>query len=227
MHLKDPIGKNVKIFNVPYQIIGVVKDYHFESLHEVVKPAFILMGGGTNPWYKMIVRIKADDQKATLAKIENLYTAYNPGFPFSYTFLDEAYQKQYETEVRASRLSEYFSCLAIIISCLGLFGLVAFTAQKRQKEIGIRKVVGATVNNITLMLTSDFLKLIFIAVLIAFPLAWWIMHQWLQSFAYRVDIGPAVFLIACAVVMLITVLTVSFQAIKAALANPVKSLRSE
>jgi len=227
MHLKDPIGKNVKIFNVPYQIIGIVKDYHFESLHEVVKPAFILMAGGVNPWYKMIVRIKADNQKATLAKIETLYTAYNPGFPFSYTFLDEAYQKQYETEVRASRLSEYFSCLAIIISCLGLFGLVAFTAQKRQKEIGIRKVVGATVNNITLMLTSDFLKLIFIAVLIAFPLAWWIMHQWLQSFAYRVDIGPAVFLIACAVVMLITVSTVSFQAIKAALANPVKSLRSE
>jgi len=174
-----------------------------------------------------MIRIKRDHQKETIAQIQRLYETYNPGFPFTYSFLDEAYQKQYETEARVSLLSEYFSVLAILISCLGLFGLVAFTAQKRQKEIGIRKVVGASVNGIAFMLTRDFLKLVGIAVFIAFPLSWYLMNQWLNSFAYRISLGPVVFLIAIASVILITVLTVSFQAIKAALVNPVKSLRSE
>lgn len=226
MSLKNPVGKNVKIFGGSFQIIGVVKDFHFESLHETVKPAFILLGQG-NAGNKMMIRIKGDHQKETIAQIQQLYESYNPGLPFTYSFLDEAYQKQYETEVRVSTLSEYFSVLAILISCLGLFGLVAFTAQKRQKEIGIRKVVGASVNGIAVMLTKDFLKLVFIAVLIAFPLSWWMMHQWLQGFAYHTTIGPVVFLMAGATVIIITLLTVSFQAVKAALANPVKSLRSE
>jgi putative ABC transport system permease protein len=227
MHLKDPVGKTIKGGNNLIKIIGVVKDFHFESLHEAVKPAFIALAGGTSPWYKMMIRIKGDHQKETIAQIQKLYEAYNPGFPFNYSFLDEAYQKQYETEVRVSMLSEYFSVLAIIISCLGLFGLVAFTAQKRQKEIGIRKVVGASVNSITFMLTKDFLRLVFIAVLIAFPLSWYLMNQWLHGFAYRINIGPVVFVIAITSVILITILTVSFQAIKAALVNPVRSLRSE
>jgi len=227
MNLKDPVGKNVKISGGNFQIIGVVKDFHFESLHETVVPAFILLAGGTNPAYKIMVRIKNDHQKETIAQIQRLYESYNPGLPFTYSFLDEAYQKQYETEVRVSMLSEYFSVLAILISCLGLFGLVAFTAQKRQKEIGIRKVVGASVNSITFMLTKDFLQLVFIAVLIASPLAYYLMSQWLNGFAYRINIGPVVFLIAISSVILITILTVSFQAIKAALVNPVKSLRSE
>ena len=227
MNLKDPVGKNIKMFGGNFQIIGVVKDFHFESLHEPVVPAFIILAGGTNPAYKIMVRIKNDHQKETIAQIQHLYESYNPGFPFTYSFLDEAYQKQYETETRVSTLSEYFSVLAILISCLGLFGLVAFTAQKRQKEIGIRKVIGASVNSITFMLTKDFLGLVFIAVLIAFPLSWYLMDRWLSSFAYRINISPLVFLIAIASVILITILTVSFQAIKAALANPVKSLRSE
>ncbi|WP_428331283.1 ABC transporter permease [Mucilaginibacter sp.] len=227
MHLKNPVGKNIKIFNNSYQIIGIVNDFHFESLHEAVKPSFIQLAQGISPWYKIMIRIKGDKQQETLAQIQHLYEAYNPGFPFSYNFLDAAYQKQYETEVRVSLLSEYFSVLAILISCLGLFGLVAFTAQKRQKEIGIRKVIGASVNNITIMLTHDFLKLVAIAVLIAFPLSWWLMSKWLNGFAYRINIGPGVFLIACASVIVITLLTVSFQAIKAALVTPVKSLRSE
>jgi len=227
MHLKYPVGKFIKGGNNNIQIIGVVKDFHFESLHEAVKPAFIALNQGINPWNKVMVRIKGTNQKETIAQIQKLYESFNPGFPFTYSFLDEAYQKQYETETRVSTLSEYFSVLAILISCLGLFGLVAFTAQKRQKEIGIRKVVGASVNSITFMLTKDFLKLVFIAVLIAFPLSWYLLSQWLNSFAYRISIGPAVFLIAIVSVILITVFTVSFQAIKAALANPVKSLRSE
>ena len=227
MNLKDPVGKNIKMFGGNFQIIGIVKDFHFESLHEPVVPAFILLAGGTNPAFKIMVRIKNDHQKETIAQIQHLYESYNPGFPFTYSFLDEAYQKQYETETRVSTLSEYFSMLAILISCLGLFGLVAFTAQKRQKEIGIRKVIGASVNSITFMLTKDFLGLVFIAVLIAFPLSWYLMDRWLSGFAYRINISPLVFLIAIASVILITILTVSFQAIKAALANPVKSLRSE
>lgn len=227
MGLKDPVGKNITVMGQKVQVIGVVKDFHFESLHEAVKPAFLLLAQGASPWYKMIVRIKPADQKETIAQIQRLYESFNAGFPFTYDFLDEAYQKQYETEARISTLSEYFSVLAIIISCLGLFGLVAFTAQKRQKEIGIRKVIGASVNGLALMLTKDFLKLVAIAVLIAFPLSWYMMTQWLDSFAYRITIGPLVFVIACATVVVITLLTVGFQAIKAALANPVKSLRSE
>jgi len=227
MHLADPIGKTIKYGTANYQIIGVVKDFHFESLHEVVKPSFIALAGGTSPYYKMMVRIKADNQQQTITQIKQLYESFNPGFPFAYNFLDQAYQKQYETEVRVSLLSEYFSILAILISCLGLFGLVAFTAQKRQKEIGIRKVVGATVNGITFMLTKDFLKLVGIAMLIALPISWYMMNLWLNGFAYRISIGPMDFIISSLVVIFITILTVSFQAIKAALVNPVKSLRSE
>jgi len=226
MRLKNPVGATIKAYGGDYQVIGVVKDFHFESLHELVKPSFIMLNTGS-PYNKMMIRIKPDHQSETIAQIQHVYESFNPGFPFTYSFLDEAYQKQYETEVRVSLLSEYFSVLAIIISCLGLFGLVAFTAQKRQKEIGIRKVIGASVNSITVMLTKDFLQLVLIAVLIASPIAWYLMSQWLGGFAYRVDIGPVVFIIAIASVTLITILTVSFQAIKAALANPVKSLRSE
>ncbi len=227
MGLKDPIGKNINVMGQKVQVIGIVKDFHFESLHEAVKPAFILLAQGASPWYKIIVRIKPGDQKETIGQVQRLYETFNAGFPFMYDFLDAAYQKQYETEARISTLSEYFSVLAIIISCLGLFGLVAFTAQKRQKEIGIRKVIGASVNGLALMLTKDFLKLVVIALVIAFPLSWYMMNQWLSGFAYRITIGPLVFLIACGVVILITILTVGFQALKAALANPVKSLRSE
>jgi putative ABC transport system permease protein len=227
MQLKDPIGKMIKIFGGNSEVIGVVKDFHFESLHEPVRPCFIQLNGGGSPYNKFLIRINGAQQKETIARIQSLYESYNPGFPFTYNYLDAAYQKQYETETRISTLSIYFSALAIVISCLGLFGLVAFTAQKRQKEIGIRKVIGASVNTIAIMLTKDFLALVGISVLIAFPVAWYLMSRWLNGFVYRISIGPDVFLIACVTVIMITILTVSFQAIKAALANPVKSLRSE
>jgi ABC-type antimicrobial peptide transport system permease subunit len=217
----------IKIFGGNSEVIGVVKDFHFESLHEPVRPCFIQLNGGGSPYNKFLIRINGAQQKETIARIQSLYESYNPGFPFTYNYLDAAYQKQYETETRISTLSIYFSALAIVISCLGLFGLVAFTAQKRQKEIGIRKVIGASVNTIAIMLTKDFLALVGISVLIAFPVAWYLMSRWLNGFVYRISIGPDVFLIACVTVIMITILTVSFQAIKAALANPVKSLRSE
>ena len=222
MHLKNPVGKNVRLFGDNKQIIGVVKDFHFESLHEPVKPSYMMLTGQNNTWLKIMARIKAGQEKETISRIQKFYESYNPGFPFNFNFLDEAYQNQYITETRVASLSRYFAGLAILISCLGLFGLATFTAQRRQKEIGIRKVIGASVKGITAMLSADFLKLVLIAVLIAFPLAWWFMNQWLQSFAYRIHIGADVFLSAGGSVILITILSISFQAIKAAIANPVK-----
>jgi putative ABC transport system permease protein len=229
MHLKNPVGKIVTVFGDKRQIIGIVKDFHFESLHESVKPAYFTLqqNPGKNPWFKMMVRIKADHQRQTIAAIQNLYEKNNPGFPFTFNFLSEAYQKQYDTETRIATLSRYFAGLAIIISCLGLFGLAAFTAQKRRKEIGVRKVIGASVRDITGMLSKDFLKLVVIALCIAFPVSWWLMNNWLQGFAYRIHISAGVFLLAGISIILITLFTISYQSIKAAIANPVKSLRTE
>lgn len=228
MHLKDPVGKNITVFGNKRQIIGIIKDFHFESLHEQVKPAyFFLEPPAKTPWYKIMVRIKPDHQQQTIAAIQNLYEKNNPGFPFTFNFLSEAYQKQYDTETRVAKLSRYFAGLAIIISCLGLFGLAAFTAQKRRKEIGVRKVIGASVTDITSMLSKDFLKLVIIALCIAFPASWWLMNNWLEEFAYRIHISAGVFLLAGISIILITVITISYQSIKAAVANPVKSLRTE
>ena len=224
MHLKSPVGKTIQLYGKNVQVIGVVKDFHFESMHAAIKPSFLMLV----PQRRTIVAsIKSNNQQATINAIQRLYESFNPGFPFTFNFLDEAYQQQYESEIRVSALSKYFAGLAIIISCLGLFGLAAFTAQKRRKEIGVRKVLGASAAGITAMLSKDFLKLVGISLLIAFPVAWWLMHNWLQSFAYRISITPSIFLITALIVVVISVCTISYQSIKAAIANPVKSLRSE
>ena len=224
MNLKNPLLQTLELYEHPVHVIGVVKDFHFESMHEAVKPAYILLQphGG-----KIIARVNAAGQRQTLAAIQQLYEKENPGFGFSASFVDEAYQRQYISELKVSILSKYFAALAIIISCLGLFGLAAFTAQKRRKEIGIRKVIGASVGSITAMLSKDFLKLVALSLLIAFPLSWWLMEQWLQSFAYRIAVTPFVFVLAGICVVLITIITIGFQSIRAALANPVTSLRAE
>ena len=223
MGLKDPVGKTIRKFGKNMQIIGVVKDFHFESLHEPIKPCYMFLLPGNI----IVVSVQANNQRQTIAAIERLYEKYNVGFPFTFNFLDEAYQKQYDSETRVSALSKYFAGLAIVISCLGLFGLAAFTAQKRRKEIGVRKVIGASVVDITTMLSKDFLRLIFISLAIAIPVSLWLMSSWLQSFAYRISITPYVFIIAGTSVILITLFTISFQSIKAAMANPVQSLRTE
>jgi putative ABC transport system permease protein len=227
MHLVNPVGKTIRAYDVPFEIIGVVKDFHYESLHEAVKPSFFLLMGDGSTWGKVMVRIRPGNQAATIDMIQQAYTAYNPGFPFTYHFLDEDYQRQYDTEVRVATLAKYFSGLAILISCLGLFGLAAFTAQRRQKEIGIRKVVGASVGGIAVMLSAEFLRLVVVAIFIAFPLAWWAMSEWLQGFAYRISIGGLVFVEAAVGVTVITVLTIGYQAVRAALANPVRTLRAD
>ena len=224
MGLKDPIGKTVKFWGRERQIVGVAEDFNFESLYNPVKPCFFQL---YPVMPKIIVKIKAGTEKQTIERISQAFASFNKGLPFEYEFMDEEYQALYTAEKRVSVLSGYFAGLAILISCLGLFGLAAFTAQRRQKEIGIRKVVGASVSNVAIMLSKDFIKMVVVAILIGFPLVGWIMHNWLQGFAYRISIGTGVFIAAGVAIILITLLTISFQAIKAAVANPVNSLRSE
>jgi putative ABC transport system permease protein len=224
MGLKDPVGQTVNMWGRKKQIIGVVRDFHFESVYNKVTPFFFRFSQDN---INMYVKIRAGEEKETIERLEKFYKTYNLGLPFEYKFLDQEYQKLYVSEQRVSVLSRYFAGLAIIISCLGLFGLAAFTAQRRQKEIGIRKVIGASVSTIAFMLSKDFIKLVLISMLIAFPLAWWMLDQWLDNFAYRTQIGAEVFLIAGVSTFIITIFTVSFQAIKAAVTNPVVAIKSE
>lgn len=207
-----------------YTIIGIVKDFNFNSLREEVSPMGLFLREERG---NLAFRIRTSDTKSLINQIENKWKTIAPGQPFHYSFMDEDFDGIYRAEQRTGRISLTFSILAICIACLGLFGLAAYAAEQRTKEIGIRKVLGATVSNIVGMLSRDFLKLVIIAALIAFPFAWWAMNNWLQSFAYRITIGWWVFVITGVVAILIAVLTVSFQAIRAALANPVKSLRTE
>ncbi|MEP7108292.1 MAG: ABC transporter permease [Ferruginibacter sp.] len=225
MGLKNPVGKKVNIWGEDRQIIGVAKDFHFESLYENIKPCFFDFSLNQRV-SKIMVKIKSGTEKGTIDKLAKFYKSYT-GEPIDYKFLDDDYKALYASENRVAILSRWFAGIAIIISCLGLFGLAAFTAQKRQKEIGIRKIVGATAGNIAAMLSKDFLKLVLIAVLIAFPLSWLAMNEWLNDFAYRINIGISVFVLAGMAILFITLLTISFQAIKAAIANPVKCLRTE
>src|SRR5215831_14950004 len=176
---------------------------------------------------KIALKVSTVNIKGLIAQIENKWKTMVPGQPFSYSFMDEQFNNIYRTEQRISQISITFSILAILIACLGLFGLVTYAAEQRVKEIGIRKVLGASAVNLVGMLSKDFLKLVTISALIAFPVAWWAMHKWLQDFAYRIQIGWWIFLLAGVVAVLIAFLTVSFQTIKAALTNPVKSLRTE
>jgi hypothetical protein len=224
MGLKDPVGQTVSIMGDKKQIIGVVKDFHFESLYEKIKPCLLQYYPNGN---NILIKLEPGVQKEALSNIETFYKSYNSGLPFEYSFLDDDYRKVYAPEERIATLSQYFAGIAIVISCLGLFGLAAFTAQRRQKEIGIRKVIGASVSNIAIMLSTDFIKVIVIALLVGTPLAWWAINQWLQRFAFHVDIGPGIFLIASGSIILITIVTISVQTIRASIANPVKSLRSE
>jgi len=225
MGLSNPIGKTVNIWGADKQIIGVTKDFHFQSLYENIKPCFFDLSMNQRV-AKVIVRIKAGTEKATIDKLSAFYKVYT-GEVLDYKFLDDDYQALYASEQRVSILSKYFAAIAIVISCLGIFGLAAFTAQKRQKEIGIRKVVGASVSNVVVLLTKDFLVLVSVSLLIAIPFAWWIAGHWLQSFAYRITVSPLVFIATAVFVIAITLLVVSFQSIKAAMANPVKSIRMQ
>ncbi|HSK12223.1 MAG TPA: FtsX-like permease family protein, partial [Phnomibacter sp.] len=207
-----------------YTIIGVVKNFNYESLRQEVGPLSMVLG---KPAGAMAFRVSAGEVQPLIAKIETTFKGMAAGKPFSYRFLDDAFDEMYRAEQRVGKLALSFSVLAIFIACLGLFGLATFMAQQRVKEIGVRKVLGASVLNIVRLLSNDFVKLVFVASVIAFPLSWYFMHKWLQDFAYRTSINWWVFVLAGALGLAIALVTVSFQAVKAALANPVKSLRTE
>ena len=209
--------------NVPFHVIGVVKNFNFKSLHEAISPLYMSL----NPESGLIFKIKTTDVTGLLATMKKNWDAYSTGEPFTYSFMDDLFNKTYSTEQKTGAILNIFSVLIILVACLGLFGLVTYTAEQRTKEIGIRKVLGASVSQVTQMLSKEFLKLVMIASVIAFPVAWWAMNKWLQSFAYRINISWWIFLVAGFAALLIALLTVSFQAIKAAVANPVKSLRTE
>jgi putative ABC transport system permease protein len=206
-----------------FHVVGVVKNFNFNSLRQVVTPLglFLRPSGGS-----LALKVQGDPGRL-LARVEEDWRKMAPSQPFSYTFMDEQFDAIYRTERRMGSISLSFSVLAIFIACLGLFGLAAYAAEQRTREIGIRKVLGATVGGIVGLLSRDFLRLVMVSAAIAFPLAWWAMHRWLEDFAYRITIGWEVFALAAVVAMGIALLTVSFQAVKAALANPVKSLRGE
>ncbi|HTI08297.1 MAG TPA: ABC transporter permease [Puia sp.] len=228
--VENAVGKKVQYdFNghSTLQIVGVVKNFNFESLHESIKPFGFTTGIFSNKYGYLIASITTNDYTGLLSELEKSWTKLNPETPFVYFFPDQDFQRQYEREQRTASLVMYFTLIAILIACLGLFGLAAFSAEQRTKEIGIRKVLGASVTNVTLLLSKDFVSLVIIAILIASPLAWWGMNKWLQDFAYRIEISWWMLLAAGLLAILIAVLTISFQAIKAALADPAKSLRTE
>ena len=227
MGKEDPVGQiirrgNGRVLNV----VGVVKDFIFNDMYRPPDPlAFFCDTGNVGT---MLIRLKANQDMATaIKKVEAVMKASNPGYPFEYRFMDEDFNNIFRSEALIGKLSTVFAFLTILISCLGLFGLAAYTAERRTKEIGIRKVLGATVSSVITLLSKDFLRLVAIASIIAFPLAWWMMHKFLQDYAYRIQIHWWVFAIAGILAACIALFTVSYQAIKAAIANPVKSLRTE
>ncbi len=210
-----------------YTVVGVIDDFVYNNMYSSSATPLILFSDTSNVNF-LSIRFKAKtDLTKALAKAENVIKTHDPGYPFEYKFVDDQFGQLFRTESLIGKLSGVFSTLAIIISCLGLFGLAAYTAERRTKEIGIRKVLGATTAALAVLLSKDFLQLVCVSCLVAFPAAWWVMHNWLQSYEYRIDISWSTFLIAGLLAIAIALLTVTFQAVKAAVANPVKSLRTE
>jgi putative ABC transport system permease protein len=207
------------------QVIGVIKDFHYKSLHEKVEPAVLQIYPAVSA--KVAVKVKTADLKNTIAHMNETWKKFAPAYPLNYKFIDESFGEMYKSEDKLSTLLWIFTVMAIVVGCMGLFGLAAFSAEQRTKEIGIRKVLGASVMTIVAMLSKNFLRPVLIASLIAFPIAWWMMNKWLEDFPYRVNISWWVFGIAAVAALVIALITVSFQTIKAAVSNPIKSLRTE
>ncbi len=216
----------VKDNGIQWHIVGVIKDFILTSPYQPTRPMII---SGAKAWFQTML-IKLNNRNSTaqnLAKAEIIFKKYNPEYSFEFKFIDEEYARKFENEKLTGKLAALFSALTVFISCLGLFGLAMYMAENRIKEIGLRKVLGASVTGITTLLSKDFLKLVIISFVLAAPISWWAMYKWLQNYPYRVDIKWWVFAIAGLLSVLIALITVSYQAIKAAVANPVKSLRTE
>ncbi|HMB92364.1 MAG TPA: FtsX-like permease family protein, partial [Rhodothermales bacterium] len=221
----DPLGKTLMTDEQPMEVVGVLKDFHYSSLQEEIQP--IIFRFSPDVLQSLVVRIRAERVSETLAFLEETWRNLAPAYPFEYTFLDQKYANEYEGIQRLSRTIRTFALLAILVACLGLFGLAAYTTEQRTKEIGVRKVLGASVPGILALLSRDFLKLVALAFVVAAPLSYFAMNKWLEDFAYRIEVGVGVFVLAGGMALLIAVATVSYQATRAALTNPVESLRYE
>lgn len=229
----DPLGKEIEALMSmtemkKYRVVGVVKDYHFLSLHEEIQPLVLY---NANPYggdyYRMSLRVRPENIQDTIGFLKSKWREFDSQYPLEFVFLDDQYDALYRTEERLGKLFGYFTALAIIIGCLGLFGLSAYSAEQRTKEIGIRKVLGATTSNVTMLLVREFTKWVLLAVLIAWPLGYYIMNTWLQNFAYRIGLGVDTFVLSALLALAIALMTVTYQAVKAAVANPVDSLKYE
>jgi predicted permease len=226
MNMKDPVGKWLELGDNRWHIIGVMSDFHFLPLTYEISPLVLVYAEPENT-ETMMIRIAGNNPKETIANIEEVWNRMNPAFPFSCEFLDKKYQELYESESRLAEIFKYFAFLAIFISCLGLLGLASFMAEQRTKEIGIRKTFGASIPAIVMLLTKDFTRLVIIANVIAIPLAWYFLGEWLNNYSYSTRLSADIFIIAFVLSMLIALLTISYQAIKAALMNPVEAIRTE
>jgi putative ABC transport system permease protein len=224
----DPIGKTIQVLDdrpITKTIIGVVRDFHVESLHKKIEPVFFEFAPSSSRYIS--VKIRPDNIPSTIRYLEKTLKQIDPMLPFDYTFLDETFDRNYKAEEKLSKIFSYFTLLAIFIACLGLFGLASFTSEQRTKEIGIRKALGASISGIILLLSKEFTKWVLLANLIAWPVAYFAVNQWLQNFAYRINIGPGTFILAALLALIIALLTVGYQAVRAARANPVNALRYE
>jgi len=224
MGLKDPIGMTIKFFGEDRQIVGVVKDFNFQSLYEPIKPLVLTRMPFSD---RVMVKMKPGMEKETLDQIADLYAEFNPGLPFDFKFFDDDYQTLYASEKRITALSKYLAGLAIIISCLGLLGLATFTAERRKREIGIRKVLGQSARNIALMLSNEFARLVMVSMAISLPIAYLLASDWLSSFSYRISLRIWYFIGAGTIALFVAMLTVGSQAIRAANRNPVEALKEE
>lgn len=229
----DPVGKTIQMtdlnearefIEVPYTVIGVVKDFHFDSLHQKLRGSLLLKKEESGT---LSVKLQTQNTAGTLKAIEGIWKSLESTQPFSYTFLDDTFEQLYRTEMRMGRIFVGFTSLAILISCLGLFGLASFASEQRTKEIGIRKVLGASASQVIMLLTRDFTKWVLLANLIAWPISWWAMRKWLENFAYRIDLGIWIFAAAGVAAFFVAVLTISTRTLRAASANPADSLRYE
>ncbi|MGE0590183.1 MAG: ABC transporter permease [Cyclobacteriaceae bacterium] len=226
MGFENPIGQTIRLWDqYDLEIIGVAKDFHFQSLRDVVNPLFFRLKP-SNTW-NIMIRLEAGREKETLDRLDEFYTDFNPGFTFEYQFQDQEYAKLYAAEQRVASLSFYFATMAILISCLGLFGLATFTAERRTKEIGIRKALGSSSTNIVLLLSGDFTKMVLISILLGLPVSYYLLSTWLERFAFHIELGTGYFIVAGLIAMITAWLTVASQAIKAANINPVQCLRDQ
>ncbi|MEO1022130.1 MAG: ABC transporter permease [Bacteroidota bacterium] len=224
MGLENPIGETITLWDEDYEIIGITEDVHFQSFRTQVGPSFFRL----IDWnWRAFARIESNDISNTLAQIEDVYKQFNREYPFEYRFMNQDYANMYRAEMRVGALSRYFAIIAIFISCLGLFGLSAFTAEQRAKEIGVRKILGASMRSLVVLLSTDYTKLVLIAIAISTPISWYLMNLWMADFAYKAGVNWWIFLISGCAALCITWLTVSFQSLKAAIVNPVNSLKTE